>query len=204
MVFIDDLAFELFTIAFAGFLILYMTVKMYSAYKKGEKNLNDYLRSAIVPITILGIFMFIMGLYGEFTWPLPGSYNILFFDPYTLFGIVILSASVSIILHHELKYAGFLALMAGVVVIDYGYQGYILGLTQAPLALLGLFVSAGLAGILAFPVTLMLDTSNPKRKTVLPLCFIIFALFGIFLLLTSVAAGAIGFAAIPAHLLSAP
>lgn len=204
MVFTDDLAFELYTVAFAGFLIIYMTVKMSLAQRKGEKDLSGYLGAGIIPITVLGLFMFIMGLFGESTWPLPGSYNILFFDPYTLFGIIILGASLSIILKKKLQYVGFLSLMAGLVLIDYAIQGYALGLTSAPLALLGLFAFAGISGILAYPVTLIIDCSKPQKNNRSSLWLMVLVLFWIFIFLTSALAAFIAYEAIPAHLKSAP
>src|ERR1700729_1209085 len=127
MAFVDNLAFSLTAISFAGFLILYMISSMYLVYRKGRKNFYDYLISAAIPLGIIGAYMVVMALWGQSTWPLPGSYNILFYDPLLAFGIVTLSFSLAIKAKVRLEYVGFLALMVGVMVIAYGIEGYNLG-----------------------------------------------------------------------------
>lgn len=204
MVFIDDLGIELYSVAFVGFLMLYMTIRMFMAYRKGERNLENYVRSGIIPMTVLGLFILVMGLYGEMTWPLPGSYNILFYDPYVMLGVILLGSTLTILLKEKMQNIGFLTLMVGFVMVSYGFGGYSLGLTAAPIGLLGLFVSAGLTGIFAYPVTLLMDRSSSTKKRPSNLWMVALALFWIFLLMTSVLAAYVASAAIPAHLLSAP
>jgi putative membrane protein len=204
MVFIDNLAIELFSVAFAGFLVLYMTVKMYLAYRRGEKNLENHLRSGIIPMAILGVFILIMGIYGEIAWPLPGSYNILFYDPYIILGVLILGTTVSIMLKEKMQNIGFLGLMGGLVIIYYGIQGYMAGLTEIPLALLGLFGFAGLAGILFYPVTLLVDRTPIHKNRISAPWFTLLVLFCVFIALTAGLAAFIGALALPAHLMTTP
>ena len=123
MAFIDDLAFELFTLVFAGVILLYMTLGVYYDYsKKGERNLEEHMLSGVGPLAIVGIVMILMGLYSEMTWPLSlgsavpaaveakfQSYNILFYDPYMFAGIVIISYVISVKMKYKLQYVGILA-----------------------------------------------------------------------------------------------
>lgn len=204
VVFVDNLGIELYSLSFVGFLTLYMTVKMYLAYKRGEKNLENHLRLGIVPMTVLGIFIFIMGLESEFTWPLPGAYNILFFDPYVMLGVILIAATVSVLLKEKLQNVGFLTLLMGFVLIDYGVQAYSIGLTKEPLALLGLFVAFGVAAIFAYPVTLIMDRMPAMGKRPSAMWTAALVVFWIFLLLASVIAAVIASSAIPAHLVAVP
>lgn len=204
MVFTDNLAFQLFTISFGGFLTLYTVSSMYLVYRRKGKNFKDYLKSASIPLGILGTYMLILGLWGQFTWPLPGSYNILFYDPFISFAIVLISFALAVKYDVRLEYVGFLGLMVGVMVIIYGIQGYGLGLTSTPIALLGLYFLYGLAGIFSFPVSLIADRLPGLKKKVWIGWHITLVLFWFLLLLASLLSGYVAVLAIQAHLLSAP
>lgn len=99
----------------------------------------------------------VLGLWGEIAWPLPGSYNILFFDVYVLFGATFVVAAISMALSLKLQYMGFLALLAGGITIAYGYQGLVLGMTKDPFDTWLLYAAFGAAGIMAFPATVLTD-----------------------------------------------
>jgi putative membrane protein len=204
MVFIDNLAYSLFSVSFAGFLLLYTVTSMYLVYRKRGKNFSEYLRAASVPLALIGTYMVIMGLWGQFTWPLPGSYNILFYDPLVSFGIVLLAFSISVKYKIRLEYSGFLALLVGIMIITYGIVGYNIGLTTAPIALLGLYFLYGLAAIFAYPVSLIADRLPGLKKNVWTGWHIILILFWILLLLASLLSAYTGIAAIGQHLISAP
>lgn len=57
----------------------------------------------------------------------------------------------------KLQYAGFFGLIAGGVTIAYGWNGYVLGMTKDPFDTLLLFAGFGLAAIVAFPTTVLVD-----------------------------------------------
>ncbi|MGC8479375.1 MAG: DUF981 family protein [Candidatus Micrarchaeia archaeon] len=97
-----------------------------------------------------------MSLWGQLTWPLPGSYNILFFDPLMSLSIVLIGFAWSVRARIKIHYVGLFSLIVGLMTIDYGITGYMLRLTQSPLAFMGLFVAYEIIGILAFPVSLMM------------------------------------------------
>ena len=203
MVFTDDLAYQLFTLSFAAFLILYTVLSMYLAYRKKNKNLFECIKGVIVPLVVLGLYMLVLGIWGQFTWPLPGSYNILFYDPFVSFGILLIAFALAVKYNSKLEYVGLLGLLMGVVTVIYGISGYNLGLTEAPIALLGLYLLYGFAGIFSFPVLLMADrlSSQKKLKVTWQITILIFC---IFLLLGGLLAGYIATLAIPVHLSSPP
>jgi len=204
MVFVDNLAYELFAISFAGFLLLYTISSMYLVYRRKDRNFSEYLMGASVPLGLLGAYMLIQGLWGQFTWPLPGSYNILFFDPLVSFGLLLIGFALSVRYKVRLEYVGFFGLMVGVMVIAYGIEGYNIGLTKEPIALLALYFLYGLVGIFSFPVSLIADRIPNVKYNAWIGWHIALATFWILLLVASCLSAVIGIAAIPAHLISAP
>ena len=199
--FIDILTSQLFALGFIGFIILYITLNSFWSYKQGKKdNLN--IPSGFLPLATLGVYIFITGLFGQFTWPLPGNYNILFYDIYPLVGLLFISFAWSLKSGLNLQHVGFFAMMLGMMTIFYGYEGYALGLTTIPIALLGLYTLFGIAGILGYPITVMLDRAKAGVKNKSMLWIILVLAFSAFLILGSLTAIAIAAAAIPEHLAS--
>ncbi len=204
MVFVDDLAYALFALSFAGFMLLYAISSIYGSYKRGRKNFREHLEGLSVPLGILGAYMLIMGLWGQFNWPLPGSYNILYYDPFLSFGLVILAFAIAVKYRTKLGYVGFLGLLFGVMAVIYGAEGYGIGLSTEPLALLGLFFLYGAIGILSFPMALMIDRMPGSEKRHWRGWYVLLLAFLVLLLLASLLSGFIGSSAISAHLLNAP
>ncbi len=202
MAFIDNLAYGLFSISFAGFLLLYTALSMFLAYKRKQRNLTEYLKGACIPIAIIGIYLLITGIWGQFVWPLPGSYNILFYDPLVSFGILLIAFSMAIKYDVKLEYVGFLGLLIGIMAIVYGIEGYNIGLTSAPIALLLMYLFYGLSGIFSYPISLIADRLPGSRSN--NTWLIILAIFCLLLFLASALSSYIGILAIPQHLLSAP
>lgn len=204
MAYIDDLAFLLFTISFAGFILLYTISSMYLLYRRKRHDYVDHLEGASVPMMLVGGYLIVSGFIGQWTWPLPGSYNILFFDPLVMFGLVVLAFALAIRFKVNLEYAGFFGLMVGIVTLIYGYQGYSIGLTLEPLALLLLYVFYGIAGIFAYPVALIADRLPGLQKNAWMGWHLILIIFWLALFAASATAGYIGATAISGHLVSAP
>ncbi len=204
MPFIDNLAYSLFSLGFAGLLLLYIVTSMYLAYRKGQKDYSQHLESAGIPLLLVGAYIVIAGFWGQITWPLPGSYNILFYDPFVTFGLLILAFALCIRYGVRLEYAGFFGMLAGIMTLIYGAEGYSIGLTSAPLALLALFACFGIAGVLSYPVALIADRLPGFKKNPWPGWTAILAIFWIFLLAASLIAGYIGASAISTHLITAP
>ncbi len=204
MVFIDNLAFSLFSLSFAGFLLLYTITSMYFVYRSRKKDYGEHLLGAMAPMAIVGAYLILMGIWGQFTWPLPGSYNILFYDPMVAFGMVVLAFAMSIRFNVRLEYAGFLGLLVGIMTLLYGWQGYSIGLTQAPIALLGMYFAYGIAGVFAYPVSLIADRLPGLQKNPWIGWHICLAIFWLFLFGASLVSGYVGLNAIGSHLVSPP
>lgn len=204
MVFIDDLAFGLFSIGFAGMLLFYTIASMYLVYRNKKKDYHDHLKAAHVPMMLVGLYMVVLGFFGQATWPLPGSYNILFFDPLVAFGLVVLAFALSIRYNVRLEYAGFLGLMVGAMVIVYGVQGYAIGLTSEPIALLGMYGCFGIAGLFSYPVAMIADRLPGLQKRPWLGWHVMLLIFGVFLLLASLLSFYVGASAVAGHLVTAP
>jgi putative membrane protein len=204
MAFIDDLAMELFTLALVGIVSVYMTASVYLEYRKnGAKNIEEILKPGVFPLGVLGVVILIMGFYGEMTWPLPGSYNILFYDPYMFIGMILVMMAVAIGYRQKLQYVGILAFFAGIIAIYYGANAYIDKMTSSPIAMLGLYIAFGLTGVFTFPTTLIYDML-PGREKVSKGWTVILVLFWLGLIISAVLAAITAIEAVPQHLLSPP
>lgn len=204
MAFIDDLAMELFTLALVGIVSMYMTASVYLEYRKnGAKNIEEILKPGVFPLGVLGVVILIMGFYGEMTWPLPGSYNILFYDPYMFIGMILVMMAVAIGYRQKLQYVGILAFFAGIIAIYYGANAYIDKMTSSPIAMLGLYIAFGLTGVFTFPTTLIYDML-PGREKVSKGWTVILVLFWLGLIISAVLAAITAIEAVPQHLLSPP
>lgn len=202
MVFVDDLAYSLFVVSFAGLLLLYTSGSIYLDYRKKQRNITEHLKSAAIPLALIGLYLLLMGLWGQFAWPLPGSYNILFYDPMISFAILLIAFSLSVKFNLRFEYVGFLSLIAGILVTIYGFLGYKIGLTQSPLALLAMYTFYGLAGIFSYPVSLLID--RPFDRNMWARWHLLVIIFCVLLLAASAVSGVVGLAAISQHLVSAP
>lgn len=101
---------------------------------------------------VTGLVAMIMGLHLCFTWPLPGSYNVMFGELTVMLGAILLAAALAVSRDWSLTAVGVYALPAGVASILVGARILQMHLTKAPeLSAAGFFLT-GLAGILALPV----------------------------------------------------
>jgi putative membrane protein len=230
MTFVDTLAFQLFTLAFVSGLLFYSGLVGYVTYLKfGPRRTLEHLKAQAVPLGGLGVVVASIGLWGEVVWPLPGSYNILFFDPYLLLGVVLIGFAVSVGFRWRTQYIGLLAAMTGLLSIYYGANAYHLGLTKEPLAMFLLYVAMGGTAVFTFPVTLWIDryimtpitatetpggsnagTTSSPSEAVSAMTSQVKILFGGFLVFLLFAVGSaimaiiIGGGALPSHLSTAP
>lgn len=205
MPFIDDLAIELFAMSLVGVVSIYMTGVAYISYRKnGTKDIEEVLKPGVFPLGLLGTFIFIMGLFGEMVWPLPGSYNILFGDPFILLGIVILSIAVALGLKQKLQYVGVMAFFSGLIAIYYGANAYLQGMTSEPLVMFGMYIAFGLTGIFTFPATLIYDLFPSRKGQPTAIWTVLLFIFFIGLIVSAFLAAFIATAAVPQHLLSPP
>jgi putative membrane protein len=204
MAFIDDVIFFLFAISLSGYLLFYTILSIFFIYKKNNKNLIEYLKGASIPIGVLGACITLFGIINQVTWALPGSYNILFFDPFTLFGILLLSFSIVTQYKAKFEYIGIIGLIAGFIAIIYGISGYMIGLTQSPIDLLLMYLFYGIAGIFSYPMALILDRMLNMKKDITVKWKLIIAIFIISIFIASSLAFGTGMLAVYAHLLNPP
>ncbi|HII41322.1 MAG TPA: DUF981 family protein [Thermoplasmata archaeon] len=218
MAFVDPLALQLFTLAFVAALLFYSGAVGYVTFRRhGHHRTYQHLRGAVIPLAGLGAIVFAIGLWGEITWPLPGSYNILFYDPYSLLGVILIAFAVSVHLRLRTQYTGFLAGVTGALSPYYGVSAYGLGMTAEPVYMLFLYIALGGTAVLTFPVTIYIDRMvvepelenipDVERKALtLPwkLAYGGFLLFLLFAVASAILALVIGGGALGSHLASAP
>ncbi len=104
--FIDELAYYLFGIAFAAFLLAYLASVMYLSYRKDRMDMRSHLEDMSVPLGFLGGYLLVMGAISQMTWFLPGAYNILFYDPMVSLGLLLLIFAFSIKMKFKLQFTG--------------------------------------------------------------------------------------------------
>ncbi len=184
-------------LGFSGIIIACLALRALSW--RGKDN-ESKARPFAAVLGVLGFYTVATGLYGQFAWPLPGSYNILFYDIYTLWGLLIVGLAWSLRDRLKLQPLGVLATLMGFMSLYYGITGYGLGLTQSPIALLGLYSLFGISGVLGYPATRMFDEAGRKSG----IWKAVGMIFVIALVLGSLLAIFIGAAALPAHLASPP
>lgn len=158
MAFVDNLGFEL------GVMVLTAAVAFYTGFlvwwyrRKGDLTLAvRNLRGGAAMLGFLGIFLAILGWWGELVWPLPGQYNVLFYDPTLFGGLLLIGFAVVVQLRLPTQYFGVAAGVTGLGIAYYGARGYQLSLTKEPLEMFLLFLGFGITAALAFPVTLFVD-----------------------------------------------
>jgi len=167
MTFVDFLAFQEVLLLVAAVMVAYVGAAAAFAMRHNDTaGLKSILRTGAIPIGSVGVVATIIAIYGEMAWPLTvvingtnvlASYNIFFTDVYVLFGATLIVLAASMALGQRLQFAGLFGLISGGVTWAYGYAGYGLGLTKDPLETFLLYGAFGLAAVLAFPATFMVD-----------------------------------------------
>ena len=164
----DPLAANLFVIG-----IMFIGFAGYVLYRFIMKKQNTEVDSGF------GIFLIGTGVYAAFygliysvLWPAPmgGSYSILFGDPLALLGIVSILTGVIVLKKASLAFGGIFAFFAGIYAVVSGYGGYVLGMTKSPIALLLMYLGAGIGGIFVAP---MVSTKNKTVVTVTAILVVI-------------------------------
>lgn len=169
MAFVDDLGLQLILIGLVALTLFYVGVRTFFRYRAGgsDKAANE-LKSSAPLIAIFGFIVLVLGIYGELAWPLFAGtagvrYNILFYDPTMLFGMTLFAFALALAFNLRTQYVGLFAMASGAVTMYYGVHGYLLGMTNEPLSLLGLYLAFGLAGVMTFPMTLVIDRFMAAR-----------------------------------------
>jgi putative membrane protein len=165
MAFIDDLALIEVLLLLVATVLAYAGVRVWWAMRSHQpESLRRMLKSTAVPVGAVGLITLGVAVWGEIAWPFPAAlnmagYNIFFFDPLLLCGLVLVAYGISAYMTLRLQYVGVFALVAGGVTVFYGWTGYTASpaFTKDPFDTLLLYAGFGVAGILAFPATVIVD-----------------------------------------------
>lgn len=107
-----------------------------------------------------GLVAFIFGLHMCFTWPLPGSFNVLFGEFTVILGTLLLGAALAVGKDWNMLAVGIYGFVGGAAAILAGARILNLGLTAAPAISATGFILTGLGGVLSLPIAL-----RPSFKT---------------------------------------
>ena len=107
--FIDPLTVMLLSLGMSALLLALYYFKVGS----GKKDIS----SLVVPAFILGLFNAVSGFLMSFTWPLPGSYNMLFGDPLLVLGLLMIAGSYMISKGMDVKALSLLGFLLGIYLL---------------------------------------------------------------------------------------
>ncbi len=162
---LENVDFLLFLLGAASAIIFYLTVVSFARYIKPEKvDMYKIVSGGIMPILIIGICMFLISAYIKVTMQMPEPYSYLILNPLMAASIVFMSFALVVWAKQEVHYVGLLALLTGLLTLYYGVAGYQLGITSVPTDFGILYASFGMVGILAFPVSLIMDIMPGMTK----------------------------------------
>ncbi|ABQ47270.1 MAG TPA: DUF981 domain-containing protein [Thermotoga sp.] len=115
------------------------------------KGLNDSekAKSFAPAFAAVGLLAIATGLHMVLTWPLPGSHNIAFGEPFLLYGFVFLAAAIAVAKGWDLMPTTIFALFAGIYAIIVGGSIIGYGMTRHPFTSGLGFIAAGLVGVLS-------------------------------------------------------
>ncbi len=184
-VFSDPLAANLVVL---GTIFLGLATYVFYRYFMGKEDEN-FDKSFSYFLLGTGFYALIYGLFYSMLWPEPegGAYSILFGDPFLLLGLASLIAGYMILKKVSLTFAGIFGFFSGIYAIVSGYDGYLDNMTSSPIAMLLLYLGAGVTGILVLP---LIVTKNKWLAI----------LVAVIMVLTGLLAFIIGFPAIGGHL----
>lgn len=122
----------------------------------------------IAGFVITGFIAVTTGLHMSLTWPLTGSFNILFGEPTVLFGTLFLGAALALWKGWEMRTVSIYAFFAGLVAVVLGARVMDMGLTRSPLVAGIGYILSGLGGLMTWLCCLLdpvvsLETSKTLR-----------------------------------------
>lgn len=116
-------------------------------------DLNTERQRRWVPgFLMTGLLSSLTGLHMIFTWPLPGSFNILFGEMSVFFGVLMLGLALVILMKLDLLPIAIYGTVVGIAAIIIGIQVLNLGLTQSPPLAGAAFIWVGLIGLFSIPM----------------------------------------------------
>lgn len=162
---LENVNFLLFLLGSASAIIFYLTVISFARYLKSKKvDLYKVVDGGVMPILVIGICMFMISAYLKVTMSMPEPFIHLILNPVMAASIVFMAFALTVDARKEVHYVGLLALLTGLLTIYYGIIGYQLGVTSVPTDFGIIYASFGMAGVLAFPVSLIMDIAPGMTK----------------------------------------
>jgi putative membrane protein len=158
MPFIDDLTLVLDLLILVAAVVFYTgALVWFEFYRKDLPRANTHLREGADLLGLLGLIMGVISVWGELTWPLPGSYDLFFFDVTALLSLLLVAFWLAVRQRLPTHFVGMLGVIIGLGVLFYGVRAYQLGLTKDPLETLLLYMGFGAVAIGTYPATLFVD-----------------------------------------------
>lgn len=188
MVFVDSLTVMLLLTGFSA-----LTIAFYVFLAaKGKKDFS----MLIVPGFVFGIFDVISGFIMSFTWPLPGSYNILFGDPILVLGLFMVAGSYMLYKKLDVRILSIFAVFLGVYILLGAISMYTFNLESGQnfISSFGFYIVAALSAL--FSPLVYTNIKNKGR-------YAYYFLF-ILLILSAFSAFFIGYAGVYSHLQTPP
>jgi putative membrane protein len=218
MAFVDDLTLILDLMILVAVTVFYTGFFVWvHAWRKDAQRALSHLREGSFILAMLGGLIGVIALWGEFTWPLPGAYNLYFFDPLIMLALLLVAFGTAVTFRLPTHFVGMLGVVIGSGVIYYGSRAYWLGLTKEPFETLLLYLGFGAMAILSYPATLFVDwfvvgpqyaAAAPLPSTPTPaypkLWTVLLGLFLLVVVLAGIAALLYGFSTAWSHLESPP
>ncbi len=188
MVFIDSLTVMLLSTGFTALIISFYIFMLIKAKK-------DFTQ-LIVPAFVFGLFDAVSGFVMSFTWPLPGSYNILFGDPLLIAGLILISGACMLYKKIDLRILSIFAVFLGIYILIGAVAMFAFHLESGNdlISASALYILSGLSSVLSPSIYM-----NPKGNG----RFLYWILF-IMLILTALVSFFISFNGLYMHLQYAP
>jgi uncharacterized membrane protein len=154
----DDLSLVLDLLILVIATVFYTSVLVwFEVRRKDLVRANTHLREGAILLGLEGLFMGLIAVWGEMTWPLFGQYNVFFFDVVLMLSLVLIAFAAAVWYHFPTHFVGMLAVISGLGVLFYGVRAYDLHLTLDPRDTFYLYLSFGAVAIASYPATLFID-----------------------------------------------
>jgi putative membrane protein len=158
MAFIDDLGLVLDLLILVTAVVFYTgALVWFETRRQDPVRALSHLREGAVLLGLLGGLIGLVALWGEFNWPLPGAYNVLFFDPLLLLALLLVAFSIAVWFRLPTHFVGMLGVIIGLGILFYGFRADQLNLTKDPLETFLMYMAFGGVAILSYPATLFVD-----------------------------------------------
>jgi putative membrane protein len=218
MAFIDDLSLVVDLMILVIVIVFYTGLMVwFEMRRKDPVRAVSHLRSGALVLGLLGATLGLIAMWGEFTWTLPASYNLFFYDPMVLLALLLVSFAAAVRFQLPTHLVGLLGAVVGLGVIFYGVRADQLGLTKDVFETYLLYLGFGAVAIGSYPATLFVDWfvvgptkpgADPLPSSATPnypwIWRILLGLFLALVVLAGIAAVAYGIDIAWGHLASAP